>query len=218
MTEQITHLWSQLPEEPPKAYRAFMHYCEQDSEERTVVATYRALYKKDAKNARVPAFMSTWVKRFRWKLRAEAYDRHFFGVRNDAKERVIAEETEKWARRREVIREEAWDRAIELLKKADEMLAFPLSEIIHDDKTGILIQAPAKWTVRDIPLLIKTAEELRRVAASMATKITPVDVKTAITQHIEDLQARGVKVEGLDADAIATLAEQLANAVKQGNA
>jgi hypothetical protein len=93
--------------------------------------------------------------RFDWPARAD---------RND---RLAAQEAEAaWRERREEEREEEWQLARALFRRAREMLAFPLVvEVLQED--GSKIERPTNWRMADAAKFIELAAKLARLAARL---------------------------------------------------
>lgn len=131
-----------------------------------------------AKNppTRKAATLFAWSARFDWVARVN---------RNDEleQERTI----EEWRERQSEIRDQGWKMGQALLKRAEKMLAFPLSksttERIEKEKTeegDIIVHKhitvePTTWTDRTIYSMAKVANELCRLAAEMETDRIKVD-------------------------------------------
>lgn len=104
----------------------------------------------------------SWTKaaeRHEWAKRAEAYDAHL-----REKDAAI------WEQRRLELQQRDWDIAHKLTDKVLAMLNFPVSEQhIEQDGKSITIY-PAKWGQRDVAQIAKTASEMARLAAGLATE------------------------------------------------
>jgi hypothetical protein len=99
------------------------------------------------------------AEKWEWAKRAEAYDADL-----RAKDAVI------WEQRRLELQQRDWDIAHKLTDKVLAMLNFPVSEQhIEQDGKHITIY-PAKWGARDMAQIAKTASEMARLAAGLATE------------------------------------------------
>jgi hypothetical protein len=196
--------WDKLPDESEAAWRAFCHYRDTGPVERKLVRTYRFVYNQPkAKSA--TGFVLKWAKDNKWKERAEAWDNRLHAVKQASVERTVEAEAADWARRREQVRDEAWANADKLVKKAVEMLTFPLATVEREtareegpDGEIIVhktIVNPAGWKMRDAPVMLKIAEDLRRLAAGMETEITRAELKVEVEGYLNELRAGGENVD-----------------------
>lgn len=143
--------WDQLPLEPDRAYREFLKY-------------------RNTGPERSYQFVTTTIRlyagAFCWLERAKAWDRAI----------LVEDEREAKARLKDWAEKEIVT-AHKLLKKAEEMLAWPLSkkeehnfvEMI-DPVTGQREKVPqtttihpTKWTLRDVATMVETASKLMRL-------------------------------------------------------
>lgn len=176
----MSHPWDQLPNEGSAAYRAFREYL-QLGMERTLGEIATALDREPKVIYRVAAD-------FNWIKRARAYDRWLI----QTEETAIRKSTEKsavtWAQRRSNYRELEWTLAGELIQKAKEILALPVTEqkierdTLSEDGTQrhtVIIIKPVKVNPRDAAVILKTASELARLSAGMETekKLLSIDVR-----------------------------------------
>jgi len=138
---------------------------------RSLLAEYRRLFNDDS-TKRPPTqkwtTLSAWCQRYDWVARAN---------RNDEMEQARA--LEEWRERQSQIREQGWDIGQALLKRAEKMLAFPLSkstterEEVSPDGTIIkqyITIEPTSWTDGTIYSMAKVANELCRLAAQLETE------------------------------------------------
>lgn len=141
--------YDQQPGESPRWYGRFYLFMLRGSS-RSLLATYnaeRALEgKSPAKSA--PAAWDVAAATWHWLDRAARWDSE-----------IRLKEHARWATRREEFRERQWDLADQLLKRAEDMLRSPLSNI---DKEG---NASEKWNFRDIANFIAEGSRLSRQSA-----------------------------------------------------
>ena len=101
------------------------------------------------------ATLETWSLKHDWVARVE---------RGDGLATLEAEAA--WRQRREEEREEEWQLARALFRRAREMLAFPLVvEVLQED--GSKIERPTNWRMADAAKFIELAAKLARLAARM---------------------------------------------------
>jgi hypothetical protein len=99
--------------------------------------------------------LSTWSLKHDWTARVERWD----GL-------ATLEAEAAWRQRREEEREEEWQLARALFRRAREMLAFPLVvEVLQED--GSKIERPTNWRMADAAKFIELAAKLARLAARM---------------------------------------------------
>jgi hypothetical protein len=158
--------WERQPQEGTKAFDAFRCYLEMGS--------YRTLEAVSQQLSRSVPFIKRWSARWDWVGRTTAYADHIAGLRDKAEQKVVESESEKWARRREQLREQEHRLALELIKKAEQMLQAPLSPKLDKD-TGT-VGTYARWTMADAARYVETASKLARLAAGMETTHSRVDV------------------------------------------
>lgn len=130
----------------------------------------------------VPGAWSRAFDKWRWRERAEAWDEH-----------RRQEDEAKWQERREELREKEWDTASKLLEKAEQMLRFPVSKAIVEEKNTII--EPAGWKFRDVTAIAETASKLARLASGIETaretaSVLNIDVTQLTDEQLERI-ARG---------------------------
>lgn len=140
--------WEQQPDEPAQIYAVARAYFD--------LGPNRSLKQVAQETGHKERTVERWSARYRWRVRAKAYDAYRLQVEDSERRRVLEElartEADKWGQRLRVEREEEWHTAQALLAKAREMLACPLEE--------------TKWNWRDASALIDQAARLVRTAAS----------------------------------------------------
>lgn len=102
-------------------------------------------------------------EQWQWRKRAEAWD--------ESERQKLEEE---WADRRAEIRTKEWDKAQELIARAETMLKHPIVERIaehttEDGEKQIIVLKPVNWRAADIPRFLEAASKLARLAAQMET-------------------------------------------------
>lgn len=190
--------WERQSGESAPAYAAAWAYFQMGSE-RSLSAVARNFHKSKTLLAR-------WSVRWRWAERAEAYDRHLHRLALDAQNKALAEEVERWEKRRSEQREREWSAAEALLSRAQQMLQLPLT-ITTEDEGRTVIQ-PARWSMRDVALFLDVASKLARRAAEMDTDNQKVDakLKKALNEFFDKLETTlpedlyGLVLEKLDED------------------
>ncbi|MEW4569278.1 hypothetical protein AB1L88_15545 [Tautonia sp. JC769] len=122
--------WGRQDGESERAFAAFLAYRDLGAE-RTVCDAYRqSAGKPEAKQA--PGTWNKWAKDRRWKERALAWDRHLLGKEAAGAGRVAEQDGEKWAGRRKVALDHAFEAAERLLLRAYELSAFPVERVTND--------------------------------------------------------------------------------------
>ena len=212
-------LWDQQPEEGNSAYTAFQAFCGLGpgrSLDRAYQITQQDKGDGSArKGARAPGTWRTWSKRWEWKPRSDAWDRHAAGVKNKARDAVLAEagtdEARAWlegqnARRLEIERDE-WRLRGMLIKKVEAMLAFPLAEIRSQqspDGNSFDIYMPADWKLADAAKLLTVATQLGRMSASMPATVSklekPLEEQADKDQQDAMFESRGELAERIPPD------------------
>lgn len=154
-------MWERQPDEPGKAYDAFVVYRELGS-----VRTYRTASKR---MGRARHTLEKWGRRHDWQARADAYDAFVRSVAQAEYERGVREEAERWQQRQREHREVEFEMARGLMDKAAAMLQFPLAQIVQEGDDGsTTIIKPTRWSMRDAASLADTAAKLARLSAEMA--------------------------------------------------
>lgn len=124
-----------------------------------------------------------------WEKRSDAYDKHILDIEFRAREEQVRLQGADWESRRSEIRERAFTNSNSLIEKAIEMLGFPLEsvtetyqDIVVEGTNQInrivnITKSPVKWSMRDAATLLKTANELQRLAADLSTSNTKVTIE-----------------------------------------
>lgn len=134
-----------------------------------------------------------------WERRAAAYDQHILDIEFKARETQVQAQGADWEARRSEIRERAFTNSNLLIEKGLEMLGFPLEtetetyqDVVEEGSNQVhrtvnIIRSPAKWSMRDAATILKTANELQRLAADLSTsnhKVTFEEKRVELTMRI----------------------------------
>lgn len=149
--------WERQPGESARAYEAARLYFE--------MGPGRSLVAVGQKVGKSRGLIERWSARWSWRERAAGYDHHMAMTEMEARRRAIAEDAERWAHRQSELREQEWETSRALIRRAQEMLAFPLVTLIEDE--GSTIIQPARWSLRDVATFCELASKLARTAAEM---------------------------------------------------
>ena len=152
--------WTRQQDETPRQYECFCIYRDLGPG-RSLDAAYRkelATKAQQKRNTRATGTWTRWYTSNQWKSRAEAWDQYL----DEQKRQAAAEE---WRKRGEALVEEQWGLSKALMKKAFQMLSFPLAEktVEKKDKDANPIEVtvqPAGWRMRDAASLAKVGVEM----------------------------------------------------------
>lgn len=191
------NIWAQMekdgkPFEPIAAYEMFLRYCDMPAPrsvrrlaaEKGVKVTVRTL--------------ETYSAKFSWQTRAFAYDRYVSALEQNAKDVARFNLQRKWTERRETVRNNEWNDAQELRKKAKDFLSMPLieektteEEIAPDGKTihKTIVRMPIKGTLNDVVRMLDLADRLERNAVDAETDRIIIDTPASRRQS-DVLKAR----------------------------
>jgi hypothetical protein len=164
--------WHRLPEESWAKYQFFLAYLQQAPAVRTPSRAFFMLRPDwEQMGKKAPGWIFTLAKKYRWKERAEAYDRW----REERAKYVLSEQLEEAIKiRKEVIqdalnlRQALLDRAQKLLERVDSMLQFPVAEEKSED--GKTVVKPAKWNFRDVAQVLSTLVEVGKFATEIGVR------------------------------------------------
>lgn len=174
----------QLEGESAPAYAARLAYLEMGGE-RSVAKVARKLSKSKT-------LINRWSGRYEWVDHARRYDEAWAAVAMMAQHEAERKEAEKWAARRQEQREREWDASQALLKKAQEMMKFPLATVEQKQADGKIINIikPAGWSFATAAKVYESAAKLARLAAEMETERTAhnVTVEQLATMSLEELE------------------------------
>lgn len=152
--------WHRRPAEPPKAYAVFKTYCKLGAGRSLILLAHRLGCSLNN--------VKKWSVRWDWVERSRHWDSRMAEAEQEAQERVRAEESAKWERRRMEAAEANWDRAQRVAVKAEEMLKGNLYEQSLDKDGKTVVIQPAKWTMATAGALLKLAAELQAAALGEA--------------------------------------------------
>lgn len=170
----------------------------------------RTLAQVTEKTGRTLKLVQALSAKFHWVRRAKAYDLHLRKISEQAIENRSKQEALIWADRDLEHRNNTWSLADRLKAKLEEMLEFPLYEVIVKEMqrvvvdgqpitdangTPVLIETtihhkPFKWTAKDIGMFAKVQDELHRMALGVPTSRTAVEVSPAMTLEERLTKAR----------------------------
>jgi hypothetical protein len=140
--------WEQQPGEAARAYEAARLFFE--------LGPQRSVKTVALKLGKPVRTMHHYARRYRWNERAQAYDRHFYQIRQEQQEKVVAqraeEEWQRWSQRMYEGREHEWEVSRKLLARAREVLEASIEEM--------------RWSPRDVATCSSMAAQLLRQAAS----------------------------------------------------
>jgi len=163
--------WDQQAEEPTLWYERFWVWLHDPR--RSMLGVYNGERVKAGKG-KAESPPGAWTKaaeKWKWSERAQAWD-------DNEHERL----EEEWEARRKELRGVEWSMAHALIDKAKQMLVFPLASTTREvmeaggKVTNVTTVNPARWSVRDAAMLADTASKLARLAASLPTDKSEVDV------------------------------------------
>lgn len=161
---------------------------------RKLLERYRQLVNEDSTKSpptRKWTTLAAWCQRLDWVARVN---------RNDELEQARA--IEQWRERQSEIRSQGWEMGQALLRRAEKMLAFPLSKSTTEREevgpdgnviTQHITIEPTTWTDGTIYSMAKVANELCRLAAEMETENVQVSVVDKFTA--DDLAAASSKAQ-----------------------
>lgn len=173
--------WLRQPNEPPRAHRAFMFYCNLGPARsmrkayQAYLAAGGAVLQKGYKPAtsaagengrRVdspPGQWVQWSRRYSWVARALSFDDANTGIVDDARRRVADETAEAWERRREEQRERDYQNGEQMQRLA--------AELVEGEMESVTPSSVARMAI--------TGSKLARLATGMPTDHTNVQVTPA---------------------------------------
>jgi hypothetical protein len=124
--------------------------------------------------------LKNWSTRYQWQERLAQQQELRLAAERERRDAV-------WAARREQIRDESWELAQRLRKRAIELLDHPTVEEHIESKDGktITIVKPSRWAQRDIPAIAETFDKLARLSAGMDTE--QIRIEGLTPQNLSDL-------------------------------
>lgn len=166
---------ARMPDETVKAHAALLAYAEL-GESRSHVKLAAAF----GKTAGYVRQYERWSSAYSWGDRVAAWE-------DGRRDRAVAELDALWIQRKKEQREKEWALSSALIKKAEEMLTFPLASVqrqesrrVSDDGKTTIEQYttinPTRWSMRDAATIVDTAAKLARLAAGLETDRQALDV------------------------------------------
>jgi hypothetical protein len=157
--------WDRQKGETARAFAAFSEY-RNLGPERSIEQVSQILSKS-------VQFLKRWSARWSWVERSALFDDHQRKITQDAFEKSMKADGEKWASRLKRQREEEFELAEMFLSRARQMLKFPLvkskSEKSEDGHTTITEVEPANWTMDTSVRFSAMGHKLQRMALGLAT-------------------------------------------------
>lgn len=152
--------WEQQPAETKKQYQAFCAYRDSGID-RDYRGTYRLVYGHEAA-VNVPGWFQKWAKKNKWLDRARAYDASLQSVHLAAVEQVTADLAGGIAQRRAAIFEQVLSGAEDLVRKAKQIGAFPVSRTTTKGKNGetVIVEPINTRNLADVATVYKSAMDL----------------------------------------------------------
>jgi hypothetical protein len=176
--------WLKQPGETVAWHIRFMRYVRMGPR-RSLLGAFNAEREERGKKKRINVSGAFYnhVIQFDWKRRAAAYDKY-----------IEAHDQAEWEKRRRAYRKRETAYAEALLKKAEQMLQFPLATTEQTTETEggrTIIKnviTPTRWTIRDAATMTEIADKLYRLALEMETSRTSADV--LVTDDIDEIRDR----------------------------
>jgi hypothetical protein len=160
---------TRLPNESPPAYEAWLTFL-QLGDERTTEAVAKRLSKSEQ-------IIRRWSARHKWQQRLITWHHEEAQRQTDAKAKAALESARLVEKRRQQVADRAWDMAQKLFEKAQQMLAYPLSQQEKKDGENTYIINPAGWSFGTASKIIETSDALARLALGMPQKVTALTDK-----------------------------------------
>lgn len=111
-----------------------------------------------------------WSSRWHWLERIKVWNDDEASRKRLAEEEAGRAHAALWQARQQEHRENEFRVGQALLKKAEQMLAFPLAEVTTKDKGKTTIVKPTNWSHRDAARMTDVGSELIRKATNMPTQ------------------------------------------------
>ncbi len=176
------HIWDRWIEkgEGPKSYDLFLQFLELGS-----ARDFSLVIEKTSRKQTVIYMLSS---KFQWRKRAQAYDTHLLNVQRKAIEATVKTEAIIWGQREVEHRHRAYDFALKLFEKAQQMLATPLYEEIIDTFKSItvngetievptkIIVKPVRWNFKTMADIGELSDKLMRLALGVPTSRSALEV------------------------------------------
>jgi len=134
-----------------KVYREWIRQSRQDPD---YAPTSRDTEKPIEEIESCPSSWDTKAKEWRWEERADLYDRYNY-----------EQEEKQYEARRVEIQDKSWSLYENLLRRVEEMIQYPITEITTQDNDGkAIIIKPVRWTSKDIQSHINALKTLGEIA------------------------------------------------------
>ena len=182
------NLWDRQPNERNLWYARFVQFRDMGPDRSLLELCNRWRDTRGRKRSRCTAM--SWRRacdRGNWVARAESWDEAERARLAELRLQEEGVERKKWAARREALREQEHTVGLELLKKAQQMLMFPLATTVSEDGTTVI--QPGRWSFATAANVIATADKLLRLAADMETdhtRVTLDDVLAGLPIELRD--------------------------------
>lgn len=177
--------WQQLTHEDDDTFAVFMLWLMMPPE-RDLTAAYGKHVGLEVDG--VPTHLQDAYDRDDWAARAHAYD--------------IAEERREmywWENNRKVWKRTEFQVAAKIMRKAQEMLDWPIyrETVSEDGKT--IIREPANWAVRDIAAMVRVASDIARLSVEMEKNVHKlvVTLSPEAVEAMEKLERFGITMDEL---------------------
>jgi len=169
MAEQVNS-WDRQADERDKPWAAFVVFRDM-GKDRNLLQAYRDTYgRQNAKKA--PGWYAAWAKKHDWRRRAAAWDAHLDQIAQDGVEDGVEEQGRRLGVEWRVRRSELMEVSARLLRKAEQMLDFPIARqerTTQTDEDGnateIVIVNPARFTFSTAAKLAEASAKLGAIAA-----------------------------------------------------
>ncbi|HPW54270.1 MAG TPA: hypothetical protein PLP31_00875 [Thermoanaerobaculaceae bacterium] len=186
--------WDRQPQESGKAYGAFLVFRDLGPA-RTVEEAARRAYppggpergregaKEEPRGKRARGrlgHVTLWARQWNWQTRALAWDAHQQRIALGAAEERARQHGRELADKLREHEERALALASQVMDKVEEMLAFPVaveSTEVDADGNTVKVIRPARWSFRDVAILLEKADALIRLALGAETSRTAVKVE-----------------------------------------
>ena len=180
-------IWLQRADEPANAFHAFTIYRDLGSARSlNAVATQLGVSKRQ---------VTRYNTKYDWQARVRAFDlyqqRRGLELLEEELRLDARAEAEKWRRRRQEFREEAFEYGQKLMERAKEMMRFPFQEVTRqeeDGKTFVTIK-PVRWNQNSVVHTIRMAMELKILSTGLSPGTHPLDDVDLDNLSTEDLDA-----------------------------
>lgn len=193
---QQPEAWHPMPNEPALLYRYFRQYCYlgDNAKRRSIDRLAKQLGGQVSVSN-----LYNYTREWEWIRRAAAYDEWVLRTEQQARERAIAVEAQKWAQRRSEWKETEWGMAMALVAAAKQMIDWPLFlEVIESKEElteqGVVVKHiihkhPNDWAPGDIARFMELASKLARLSTGMDTerKRMKIDFNSLSDEELERL-------------------------------